>query len=193
MAEGSGRGRGLPGPPAPPCRRRLRASAPPKGKVTSSGQTCQAGASSEVKSLQLQELGWGHPTPPKRHPTPAQADLAPPGSVHLHCVGAASLQLRERRGGVLSATCTKSHLARSQAANLTGLVGWGATGTAHLERSSDFAIAGPVQGLRRTSLVRVGVYTLYVCNATRYGVHGLSIRKHSGRRRSRRFSAWAAH
>ena len=37
------------------------------------------------------------------------------------------------------------------------------------------------------------LYALYVCNATRYGVHGLSIRKHSGRRRSRRFSAWAAH
>ena len=68
-------------------------SAPPrpqKVKVTSSGQTCQAGASSEVKSFQFQELGWGHPTPPKRHPTPAQADRQTPGSVHLHCVGAAS-------------------------------------------------------------------------------------------------------
>ena len=100
-----------------------------------------------MKSLQFQELGWGHPTPPKTHPTPAQADLAPPGSVHLHCVGAASLQLRERRGGVLSATCTKSHRATSQGPKLTGLVGWGATGTAHLARSNDFAIAGPVQGL----------------------------------------------
>ena len=155
MAEGSGRGRGLPGPPAPPCRRRLRASAPPKGKVTSSGQTCQAGASSEVKSLQLQELGWGHPTPPKRHPTPAQADLPRPGSVHLHCVGAASMQLRERRGDVLSATCTKSHGCRSQGPKPTGLVGWGATGTAHLERSNDFAIAAPVLGLWGTSLVRL--------------------------------------
>ena len=169
MAEGSGRGRGLPGPPAPPCRRRLRASAPPKGKVTSSGQTCQAGASSEVKSLQLQELGWGHPTPPKRHPTPAQADLAPPGSVHLHCVGAASLQLRERRGGVLSATCTKSHRATSQGPKLTGLVGWGATGTAHLARSSDFAIAGPIHRYTRISLVQAGftINFLGLCAAPR--------------------------
>ena len=100
-----------------------------------------------MKSFQFQELGWGHPTPPKRHPTPTQADLAPPGSVHLHCVGAASLQLRERRGDVLSATCTKSHVCRSQGPKPTGLVGWGATGTAHLERSNDFAIAAPVLGL----------------------------------------------
>ena len=107
-----------------------------------------------MKSFQFQELGWGHPTPPKRHPTPTQADLQPPGSVHLHCVGAASLQLRERHGGVLSASCTKSHRSRSQGPKLTGLVGWGASGTAHLARSSDFAIAGPVQGVRRTSLVR---------------------------------------
>ena len=100
-----------------------------------------------MKSFQFQELGWGHPTPPKRHPTPTQADLQPPGSVHLHCVGAASLQLRERRGDVLSATCTKSHGCRSQGPKPTGLVGWGATGTAHLERSNDFAIAAPVLGL----------------------------------------------
>ena len=106
-----------------------------------------------MKSLQCQELGWGHPTPPKRHPTPAQANHETPGSVHLHCVGAASLQLRELGGGVLSASCTDLQLLRSQGPKLTGLVGWGATGTAHLERSSDFAIAGPAQGLRRTSLV----------------------------------------
>ena len=133
-------------PPAP----RLRA---PEGQSHLIRPNLQAGARSEVKSLQCQELGWGHPTPPKRHPTPAQSDHEPPGSVHLHCVGAASLQLRERRGDVLSATCTKSHRGRSQGPKLTGLVGWGATGTAHLERSNDFAIAGPVQGLRRTSLV----------------------------------------
>ena len=78
-------------------------------------------------SFQFQELGWGHPTPPKKHPTPTQADRQPPGSVHLHCVGAASLQLRERRGGVLSASCTKSHGCQSQGPKLTGLVGWGAT------------------------------------------------------------------
>ena len=115
-----------------------------------------------MKSFQFQELGWGHPTPPKRHPTPTRADRQPPGSVHLHCVGAASLQLRERSGGVLSATCTKSRSSRSQGPKLTGLVGWGLTGTAHLARSSDFAIAGPVQGLGRTSSYR-GVLTS-ACN-----------------------------
>ena len=57
-----------------------------------------------MKSLQFQELGWGHPTPPKRHPNPAQSDREPPGLAHLHCVGAASLRLRELRGAVLSAT-----------------------------------------------------------------------------------------
>ena len=106
-----------------------------------------------MKSFQFQELGWGHPTPPKRHPTPAQADREPPGSVHLHCVGAASLQLRELCGGVLSHSCTELQCSRSQGPKLTGLVGWGATGTAHLARSSDFAIASPVQGLSRISLV----------------------------------------
>ena len=158
MLEGWGRGRGLPGSPAPPCRRRPRASAPPKGQSHLIRPNLQAGARSEVKSFQFQELGWGHPTPPKKHPTPTQADRQPPGSVHLHCVGAASLQLRELRGGVLSATCTKSHGCRSQGPKLTGLVGWGATGTAHLERSNDFAIAGPVQGLRRISLVNTCGY-----------------------------------
>ena len=116
---------------------------PPKVQSHLIRPNLQAGARSEVKSLQCQELGWGHPTPPKRHPTPAQTDREPPGSVHLHCVDAASLQLRERRGDVLSASCTKSHRSRSQGPKLTGLVGWGASGTAHLERSSDFAIAGP--------------------------------------------------
>ena len=101
----------------------------------------------------FQELSRGHPTWPKRYPTPAQSDREAPGSVHLHCVGAASLQLRELCGGVLSHSCTELQLSRSQGPTLTGLVGWGATGTAHLARSSDFAIAGPVQGVRRTSLV----------------------------------------
>ena len=107
-----------------------------------------------MKSLQCQELGGGHPTPPKRHPNPAQSDREPPGLAHLHCVGAASLRLRELRGAVLSATCTKPHVSQSQGPKLTGLVGWGATGTAHLERSSDFAIAGPIHRYPRISLVQ---------------------------------------
>ena len=135
-------------PPAP----RLRA---PEGQSHLIRPNLQAGARSEVKSFQFQGLGWGHPTPPKRHPTPAQSDQQAPGSVHLHCVGAASLLLRELPGAVLSASCTKSHRSQSQGPKLTGLVGWGASGTAHLARSNDFAIAGPIHRYTRISLVNV--------------------------------------
>ena len=53
-------------------------------------------------------------------------------------------------------------------------MGWGATGTAHLERSNDFAIADAVQGLGRTSIVqlrainmlpRLGIYAADGCYA----------------------------
>ena len=59
MAEGSGRGRGLPGPPASPCRRRLRASAPPKVKVTSSGQTCKRAQEAPPPSRRIDSCGSG--------------------------------------------------------------------------------------------------------------------------------------
>ena len=50
MLEGWGRGRGLPGSPAPPCRRQHRASAPPKGQSHLIRPNLQAGARSEVTS-----------------------------------------------------------------------------------------------------------------------------------------------
>ena len=108
-----------------------------------------------MKSLQCQELGGGHPTPPKRHPNPAQSDREPPGLAHLHCVGAASLQLRELRGGVLSASCTKSHRSQSQGPKLTSLVGGCASGTAHLARSSDFACKVPYTSIHGSASVVV--------------------------------------
>ena len=64
MLEWWGRGRGLPGSPAPPCRRQHRASAPPKGQSHLIRPNLQAGARSEVKSLQLSELATRNPAEP---------------------------------------------------------------------------------------------------------------------------------
>ena len=50
---------------------------------SSLGQSCQAGAMSEEKSLEFQGQAWGHPPLPKRHPAPAQSDREPEGSAHL--------------------------------------------------------------------------------------------------------------
>ena len=47
---------------------------PQRSKSTHPAKPASGRRRSEVKSFQFQELGRGHPTQPKRHPTPTRAD-----------------------------------------------------------------------------------------------------------------------
>ena len=161
MCEGSGRGRGLPGPPASPCRRRLRASAPPKVKVTSSGQTCKRaiGVSTPVSRTE-----WGAPDPAQEAPYPRPTRPAPAGFstpvLSRRHICAAARTARWRSQSLLH-RIAPFPLSRTQANGAGGL-----TGTAHLERQNKFAIAGPEQGLSRVHCKNVAAgWSLAACNA----------------------------
>ena len=113
---------------------------------SSFGQSCQAGARSEVNSLQFQGLALGHPTLPKRHPLPPPN---PTGHLKVQCtcvryVRCAATRTARWRSQSLLHRIAPFPLSRTQANGAGGL-----TGTAHLERQNEFAIAGPEQGLWR--------------------------------------------
>ena len=94
-------------PPAP----RLRA---PKGQSQLIRPNLQVGARSEVKSLQFQELGWGHPTQPRTPTRPARGDKDSARAPTLAHASPAPLHAAKRTHELLTFRCSESTLSRSR-------------------------------------------------------------------------------
>ena len=93
-------------PPAP----RLRA---PKGQSQLIRPNLQVGARSEVKSLQFQELGWGHPTQPRTPTRPARGDQERARAPNLAHASPAPVHAAKRAIKQLTFGCLESSRSRS--------------------------------------------------------------------------------
>ena len=94
-------------PPAP----RLRA---PKGQSQLIRPNLRVGARSEVKSLQFQELGWGHPTQPRTPTKPARGDQKRARAPNLAHASPAPVHDAKRTHELLTFGCLESSRFRSQ-------------------------------------------------------------------------------